>query len=359
MKYYNFSGLDFFSTQNKFKKNSQIPTHILYGTAKDVELTIVIPVYKRTDFIAGAIQSALNQKTNHRFQVLVLDNTTENDDIRHIVEGFLDDRVAYGKNEKNIGMFGNWNRCFELVKSPWVTMLHDDDRLKPEYVETMFQTLNTYSNLPVVEIGVAHDYINELNQITTYAEIDNSIKVVGAQDFFFDINSIHICGAFFNRDAVIRLGGFDDSFYPASDSNLICKLAVSGIAIKVSKRLSEYRIAQNESLNPSTMGGCVSYMYTQMHVLYTTCNLELPYWFYRIALNVTINNAKKSIETFWGGLDIDYKKIDADIHYREPSKFDSFLYRLVRKFYTDGKFCKINIFHPIFKINCLLERRQK
>ena len=37
------------------------------------------------------------------------------------------------RNERNLGLAGNWNECVRLATTPWVTILHGDDRLLPEY----------------------------------------------------------------------------------------------------------------------------------------------------------------------------------------------------------------------------------
>ena len=45
--------------------------------------------------------------------------------------------IKYYQNEKNIGLFGNWNRCVELSTSKWVAMLHSDDEILDDYFEKL------------------------------------------------------------------------------------------------------------------------------------------------------------------------------------------------------------------------------
>jgi hypothetical protein len=50
--------------------------------------------------------------------------------------------VRYYRNETNIGMFGNWNKCSELVNTPYLLILGDDDILDIHYIEMMSRVIN-------------------------------------------------------------------------------------------------------------------------------------------------------------------------------------------------------------------------
>jgi len=53
-------------------------------------------------------------------------------------------RVRYVKNEKNLGIDGNFNRCVDLAETDFVTVLHADDELMPNYTATMLRALERY-----------------------------------------------------------------------------------------------------------------------------------------------------------------------------------------------------------------------
>src|SRR5204862_858830 len=54
-----------------------------------------------------------------------------------LVASFPDPRVRYVRNERNLGMAGNWNRCLDVAETDLVNLLHNDDELLPNYVEVM------------------------------------------------------------------------------------------------------------------------------------------------------------------------------------------------------------------------------
>jgi hypothetical protein len=64
------------------------------------------------------------------FHVVVLDDAST-DDTKSVVRTFADSRVAYMRNETNVGLLGNWNRALEVNRSPYLCILPDDDRMLP------------------------------------------------------------------------------------------------------------------------------------------------------------------------------------------------------------------------------------
>lgn len=106
------------------------------------KLTIAIPVYERTDFFDEALNSAINQ--NIKCQVLVVDNCSSHNKFGTICKR---KGIEYHRNASNIGMFPNWNKCFEHSKTDFTLILGDDDVLLPNYVEKFIKALEAYPNI--------------------------------------------------------------------------------------------------------------------------------------------------------------------------------------------------------------------
>ena len=60
-------------------------------------------------------------------------------------------RIRYVRNDENLGLAGNWNRCLELAEHDAVTLFHADDELQPNYVRLV---LDTASTKPRTAVGV-------------------------------------------------------------------------------------------------------------------------------------------------------------------------------------------------------------
>ena len=94
-------------------------------------VSICIPTYNRAGMIRMAIESALAQ-TYPNIEVLVVDNASL-DDTAVVVASYHDDRLKYIKNERNLGLFGNFNRCVELAAGEYIHILHSDDYIDADF----------------------------------------------------------------------------------------------------------------------------------------------------------------------------------------------------------------------------------
>ncbi len=73
-------------------------------------------------------------QTVQPFEVLVIDNAST-DNTEEVVGQYAPYGVTYIRNEKNIGMANNFNRCIELAKSEYLTILPSDDFIAPTWYE--------------------------------------------------------------------------------------------------------------------------------------------------------------------------------------------------------------------------------
>lgn len=113
-------------------------------------LTIAIPVYERTTYFLEAVNSILNQTV--KCDIIVVDNAS--------THSFFKDKcselnVKYYRNDSNIGMFGNWNRCVELSTSEYVMILGDDDVLEDNYVEQFLDAYKENNDLDIFYTNTA------------------------------------------------------------------------------------------------------------------------------------------------------------------------------------------------------------
>jgi len=96
-------------------------------------VSICIPTYNRANMIGKAIESALSQ-TYQNIEVIVVDNNST-DNTAEVVASFQDNRLQYVRNERNLGLFGNCNRCIELAHGTYLHILHSDDFIDPRFTE--------------------------------------------------------------------------------------------------------------------------------------------------------------------------------------------------------------------------------
>ena len=87
-------------------------------------LTIALPVYKRTDYIKSALDSAINQTVKCR--ILLIDNNSPHEEFKKIIDSYNNPLIEYVKTDSTVPQDENFNNCFRYSRTPWVTILHDD-----------------------------------------------------------------------------------------------------------------------------------------------------------------------------------------------------------------------------------------
>lgn len=97
-----------------------------------MRISVVIPVFNRRDLIAAAVQSALRQDVDG-LEVVVVDNCSQ-DGTWELLQGIEDPRLRCIRNESNVGLFGNFNRCAAQISGEYALFLCSDDRLESDFL---------------------------------------------------------------------------------------------------------------------------------------------------------------------------------------------------------------------------------
>lgn len=106
--------------------------------------SIAIPAHNGESFIRYAIESALSQ-TRNADEVIVIDDASA-DTTAEIAKGY-GGRIIYLFNKKATGFVDAWNRAIELAAGDFVTLLHQDDILHPDYLKHIEKTVEKFSKV--------------------------------------------------------------------------------------------------------------------------------------------------------------------------------------------------------------------
>ena len=113
-------------------------------------VTVCIPTYNRTRWLADTIASALGQ-TFTDLVVEVHDDGTPGDAVARVVEQFDDPRLRLIAHEHTAGIVGNFTRSLLGAETEYVLQLGDDDVADPRLVEATVAALDAHPTA-----GVAH-----------------------------------------------------------------------------------------------------------------------------------------------------------------------------------------------------------
>lgn len=262
------------STEDCFSKYAHVKSKLVYGElpVQKPDVSVMIPTFRRADLLKEAIDSVLKQKTRYHYTISVIDNDAEGDEatdrlLKEYCEKYPN--ILYYRNEQNIGMFGNWNRCIELSQTEWLCMLHDDDMLMENYLDTLYPIAqgNTYGvvgsykknldqqenlELHISETGKS-SFVSLLMKLFIWARQGKEIPMTlrdGGRCMF------HPCVAnLIDKNFAMKIGGFNEEFFPAADIYFWEKMIkYRGVAF-VANPLYYYRFVRNDSLNENVQWG--------------------------------------------------------------------------------------------------------
>ncbi len=117
-------------------------------------ITIGIPTYNRFTYLQEAVHSALAQ-TYAPIEVLISDDGPGRE-IGPWAQALAkkDSRVRYRRNERNLGLAGNWNAIVDAAQGEWVVIIGDDDRLLPDFLTKLAEHIE-----PDVSVVFSNHYL--------------------------------------------------------------------------------------------------------------------------------------------------------------------------------------------------------
>ncbi|PYE85248.1 glycosyltransferase family 2 protein [Phyllobacterium leguminum] len=117
------------------------------------KVSICIPTYNGARYIREAVVSALQQEYPS-FEIVIVDNCSTDGTEVLLSELLLQsDKIHFFKNETNIGLAGNFNKCLEHAQGEYIKYLCADDFLLPGCLEQMAAVLESHPTVSLVCSG--------------------------------------------------------------------------------------------------------------------------------------------------------------------------------------------------------------
>jgi glycosyltransferase len=208
-------------------------------------LTIALPVYKRTDFVKSALDSAVKQTVPCR--ILLIDNNSPHFDFKAILESYNNPLMTYHRNPETVPQDENFNNCFRYSETPWVTILHDDDMLHCQFVEMAQKILSRYEN--TVGGFSVRSHVSEEEWGGVY-EVKNTltdnIRLIREPYYFFAQLS-PFPGIVVKKDTAMKIGGFTNKLFPIADFDFWVRYSKVEKMLMVGDTFAYYRISSTQS----------------------------------------------------------------------------------------------------------------
>lgn len=195
----------------------------MIGKARPL-VTIGIPTYNRADgYLREAIKSASAQ-TYADIEIVVSDNCSV-DDTESVVKQFADERIRYFKHESNIGANNNFNFCLEQARGDYFLLLHDDDLIDPDFVETCMDRAGGDTGIGIIRTGTRA--IDADGRVLS--EMPNEVSGFPTADFFLGWykgrTALYLCSTLYNTKHLKGIGGFQSRTNLFQDAVAVVRLA--------------------------------------------------------------------------------------------------------------------------------------
>ncbi len=206
------------------------------------KVSVCIPTYNHAQFIEDAIGSVLVQ-TFDDYELIVIDNCST-DNTQEIVVPYLsrNPRIKYVRNDRNIGLGRNLNRCLNLATGKYVKILLADDVLEPACLEKSVKALDDHPDVALLTCArlIVDQRLRPVS-VVAYSEKPEIIEGGRAiRNCFFRGNLIgEPTAVLFRRELSTR--GFDLEYRQVIDLEMWFHLLEQGNLLSLSTVLCKFR----------------------------------------------------------------------------------------------------------------------
>ncbi len=200
---------------------------------QDIRISICIPTYNRSDLLKKTLIS-VDKQTVKPYEVIVADNCP-GDDTESVAKSFPG--VIYYRNERNLGLAGNSNRCIQLAKGEFVTILHSDDLISPYWHEYWLSVLSRYKANQDIAVFFSSTFTIDVNDKAKIVyRVFSDERVLAQGEAFNVLWSRNMFGLPASGSTIFRKSIFDDIGAYAEE------LSIESDALLVLRILNNYSI---------------------------------------------------------------------------------------------------------------------
>lgn len=227
--------------------------------------SVCIPAYNNAAYIKETIDSVLSQ-TYSNLELVICDDKSTDDTVK-VIEKIKDDRIKLYKNEKNLGMAGNWNNCLFKCSGEFIKLICADDMLAKDCLAKEVKALTDH---PSAVLAESDTKLFDLNgkpkgfyKRYQSSGLTNGRKIARAGFFVKNYFGAPLANTF-RRSAIERTGGFDPYYTYILDYDFWVSLACAGDVYVIHEPLNFFRV-RGDSNTGEVMAGDKTDAYVREH----------------------------------------------------------------------------------------------
>ena len=231
-----------------------------------MKVSIVIPTYKRPDYLDRLLKSIKNQ-TFKEFEVIVIDDNSPNyDEYERIINKYsiVFEEFKFLRNDENKGAPHSRNKGITEAKYDLVALVDDDDEWLPLKLEKQIELFKKSTD----KVGVVYtwtDVINENRDVMHEyrSNLEGFLKKEILEDCFIPSPSVMV-----RKKAILDAGLFDERFPSCQDWDMWTRIIFKGYEVKVVKEVvTLYNKHSGESIGLSKNANIGYLMYYKKHLI--------------------------------------------------------------------------------------------
>lgn len=211
-------------------------------------VSVCIPVYNGEKYIKYTIDSVLKQ-TYKNIEIIISDNCSTDNTVK-IIESYDDKRIKLFKNQNNIGVLRNSNRCVQLSSGDYIKFVYADDIIHENTIEEMVTVMEANPEISLSSVNFCH--IDKENNIISKSILKLDSGRYEGTLFFKQLvinGNIIGCpsGVMIRKHKLNITGLFSDELRYMADYDMWIRLCKVGDYYFINKDYMYFRI-QSESL---------------------------------------------------------------------------------------------------------------
>jgi glycosyltransferase involved in cell wall biosynthesis len=250
-----------------------------------MKITVVIPTYKRFDYLERLLRS-IEKQTYKDFEVIVVD---DHSDDQHSYEGVIAKfkhsftSLTYLTNSQNSGAPHSRNRGINLAKGELIALVDDDDEWLPTKLEKQVAKFDEGND----KLGIVYTWADVVNSKgEKIGENRSSIKGDARSEI---INNCFICSpsVMLRKKALVDSELFDETFPSCQDWDMWTRVIFNGYDCDfIAEPLVLYYKHDGPSIgtSPRALLGFKKYYGKHLSKLLRYCQVRHVYRFFKYTL---------------------------------------------------------------------------
>ncbi|MBQ4531278.1 MAG: glycosyltransferase [Lachnospiraceae bacterium] len=187
---------------------------------KDMPLvSIIIPVYNGSNYLAEAIDSALNQTYDNCEIIVINDGSNDNGATERIAKSYGNKIKYYSK--ENGGVASALNFGINMMEGEYFSWLSHDDIYYPEKIRKEVEAVLASGDRTIL-VQAEYEFYHMGTQTLTPTNYSKYYSIDEITNSVFSVLQLqlHACSALIHRSHFERVGKFDEKIYTVQDIDM-------------------------------------------------------------------------------------------------------------------------------------------